>query len=433
MTDQSSFPDEVQLARHKALRVTSKTAIADLEARWSESLLTLIAGSQKRDIEFCGDYRVLLYRLRASTTPWPILDRHMGRTGKIIDLANGVSVESEEGFRYLLGLENRGDLHDDLRREEALTLSAAIHGYISFRPENPLPTDCEKSKTPGHPSEQVVRYVLGRATKTYEDVLTISESCEKPELQARVNLDQIEIPTDLIREPKEVQALADEIAAHGALINPITVIWTSRGRFRLIAGRRRYAAYRLLGWSTIPVRIIAGDEAHLISTQIIENDARLDMDPFTRADAYVTLKRALEDKAGQCSNKDLAEALGVTPQKVSEVLKLQQLPETLREHVRELGLGHRATVDLVRDLIKAKNPEDVLKQASAEAPSATKRPTEDSDGKVTTGKVRRKAFKFKEDGYELVIKSPTDETPSNETLIQKLEALIEKLRTGGVG
>lgn len=431
MAKQTNFPEEIQLIRNKTLRITSKKTLEELDGLWSDSLLTMIARSYNRNVDFCGDYRVLLFRSQPASPPWPILDRRMGGTGKVVDLAHSVSIGSQEGFRMLLGLEDRGDGHDDLRREEALTLSAALQGYISFRPDKPLPADCEHHKELRLPSEQLVRYVIGRATRSYEDLLSIAKPCERPELQTRAGLDKIEIPQDLIREPNEVQTLADEIEAHGGLINPITVIWVSRGQFRLIAGRRRYAACKLLGWSSIPVRIIAGDEVHLISTQIIENDARLNMDPFVRADAYVALKRALEAKSGECSNKDLAHALGVTPQRVSEVLKLLELPEPLREQVRELGLGHRATVDLVRDLIKAENPDDVLKQTLAEKPNATKRSTEVSDGKATTGKVRRKTLKFQQDGYELIIKSPHAEAPSNEMLIERLEAIIKRLKAEG--
>jgi ParB/RepB/Spo0J family partition protein len=332
----------------------------------------------------------------------------------------------------LLGLEDRGDGYDDLRRGEALTLSATLQGYISFRPDNPADVNSVKSHRYPSPSDQLVRYVLGRATRPYEDLLSIAKTCERPDLQARIDLDKLEIPENLIRsEPREVQALADEIAAHGGLINPITVIWVSRGTFRLVAGRRRYAAYKLLGWPSIPVRIIAGDEAHLISTQIIENDARLDMDPFTRADAYVTLKRALEAKSGECSNKDLAHALGVTPQRVSEVLKLLELPDTLRERVRQLGMGHRATVDVVRDLTKAENPEDVLKQITAQKTKPSRGQAEDSIEKAPTGKLRRKTVKFEQDGFELSVKSPNHEPPSTEVLIAKLEAFIKKLKADG--
>lgn len=429
MAKQANFPEEIQLVKNRALRITSKKTIEELEGLWSDSLLTMISGSINRSIEFCGDYKVLLYGTKKSNSLWPILDRHMGRTGKLIDLANGVCLGSEDGFRAILGLEERGDGFDDLRREEGLALSAALQGYISFRPDNPADVNSVKSHRYPSPSDQLVRYVLGRATRPYEDLLSIAKPCERPELQTRVDLDNIKIPKDLIRaDPQATQALAEEIAAHGGLINPITVAWVSRGTYRLVAGRRRYAAYKLLGWPSIPVRIIAGDEAHLISTQIIENDARLDMDPFTRADAYMTLQRALEAKAGQCSNKDLAEALGVTPQKVSEVLKLMELPETLREQVRELGLGHRATVDVVRDLTKAETPEKVLAEITAQK---TKRPAEESDGKNAMGKMRRKAFKFEQDGFELSVKSPYHEPPSTEVLIAKLEAFIKRLKADG--
>jgi hypothetical protein len=154
------------------------------------------------------------------------------------------------------------------------------------------------------------------------------------------------------------------------------------------------------------------------------------MDPFIRADAYLNLKRAIEAKAGQCSNKDLASALGVTPQKVSEVFKLLELPEVLREQVRALDLGHRATVDMVRDLIKAANPEVVLKQITTQKSKPTIVQAEESSGNTPRGKSRRKTVKFEQDGFELIIKPPHGEQPSNETLIERLEAIIKRLKAG---
>lgn len=158
-------------------------------------------------------------------------------------------------------------------------------------------------------------------------------------------------------------------------------------------------------------------ESQLVAAQILEKDARRpDMDLFDRADAYASLRASIEKERGQCSNKDLAEVLGVTPQKVSEVIKLLELPHKFRDKVRDLDLGHRATVDMVRDLIKAESPEDILEQVS--------------DRKPSTGKMRRKTMKFEQSGYEVIIKSPDAEQPSNEAMIEQLELVIKKLKDG---
>ncbi|MDR2663773.1 MAG: ParB/RepB/Spo0J family partition protein [Treponema sp.] len=91
----------------------------------------------------------------------------------------------------------------------------------------------------------------------------------------------------------DLKILAEDIK-HNGLINPVTVKYrlTSAENFVLVAGRRRLAAARLLGWKEIPCRILEGDETeHADDIALSENVNRLAMHPLDEAEIF---RRLLE-------------------------------------------------------------------------------------------------------------------------------------------
>ena len=64
---------------------------------------------------------------------------------------------------------------------------------------------------------------------------------------------------------------------------PILVTPTDDGRYRLIAGERRYRAALAAGHSTIPASIRTADDATAAVWQAVENLARLDLTPSQEA------------------------------------------------------------------------------------------------------------------------------------------------------
>jgi ParB/RepB/Spo0J family partition protein len=429
MAERTNFPAEIQLIRNKGFQITNEDTRKQLEEKWGEAFLWSLRAIYSHKMFTSCNHNVHLFA-NGENPPTPILHRY--RNTAVIDLQRGLAVPAREAFHSLFGLEDLGDGLDEIRQDEARALVAIALGYLEIELEGDKPKNPKKHRDWKSPNQAAKSYIKMRQTRNFFQVLNLGAPTPKPDLHLIAKLEEIEIPYSLIRpDAAKVEELANEIRAHGGLIHPVTVIWLGENRYRLVAGRRRYAAYKLLGWTSIPVRIIAGDEPHLISTQIIENDGRLDMDPFTRADAYSRLKLAIEARDGQCSNKGLAAELGVTPQMVSEVLKIKELPETFRDQVRELGLGHRATVDLVRDVTKTANPEDVQNRVAAQKAKPTKVEAEDSNIKAPKARLRGKTIKYEKDGNKLIIKSPHAEGMSNEDLVEWFEAIIKKLKEGG--
>jgi ParB/RepB/Spo0J family partition protein len=86
----------------------------------------------------------------------------------------------------------------------------------------------------------------------------------------------------------DLDGLAASVAAEG-LLHPVVV--TVAGR--LVAGERRLAAVRQLGWTSVPVTVVGDveDAAVLLRMERDENECRKEMTPSER----VSLGRALED------------------------------------------------------------------------------------------------------------------------------------------
>src|SRR5262249_3880542 len=103
----------------------------------------------------------------------------------------------------------------------------------------------------------------------------------------------------------DVDALARSMADLG-LLQPIVI----RPDDRLIAGYRRLAAARLLGWTDIPVTVVDLDS--VVRGEFAENAVRKD---FTLSEA-VAIKRALEPIERAAAKERMA-----SPEKFSEQAK----------------------------------------------------------------------------------------------------------------
>lgn len=104
----------------------------------------------------------------------------------------------------------------------------------------------------------------------------------------------VDVPVDDLRpdedNPREdVTADLDDLVAsimQAGLLQPIVAQRRPDGTLKIVAGHRRHAAVRLLGWSTVPtvVREEMG-RAEVLAAMLIENSQRRDLDPIQEARA----------------------------------------------------------------------------------------------------------------------------------------------------
>ena len=133
-----------------------------------------------------------------------------------------------------------------------------------------------------------------------------------------------------------IAQLADSIREQGVL-QPLLVVPTSDGRYRIIAGERRYRACRAAGLDTIPCIVRELDVVRQMEIALIENLQREDLNPIEAARAM----KALKDQYGYTQDK-IADRVGKSRPAVANLLRLLDLPEQIAEMVRDgrLTAGH---------------------------------------------------------------------------------------------
>jgi len=103
----------------------------------------------------------------------------------------------------------------------------------------------------------------------------------------QVPIDRIKVRRRVRKEPGDIDALAASMNLHG-LLHPIVV----DRRNRLIAGGRRLAAAKRLGWKTINALIVdADDKADRLELELEENVQRSALSYLELEEGYARLER----------------------------------------------------------------------------------------------------------------------------------------------
>ena len=150
--------------------------------------------------------------------------------------------------------------------------------------------------------------------------------------------------TELDRNPDQprrefdeasLQALADSIREAGVL-QPLLVV-EKNGRYRIVAGERRFRAARIAGLKAVPCIVRDFTPAEQLEAALIENLQREDLNPIEEASA---LKQFME--TCHYTQEQAARRVGRSRPAVANSLRLLTLPETVQEDVRagRISAGH---------------------------------------------------------------------------------------------
>ncbi|MBP5512451.1 ParB/RepB/Spo0J family partition protein [Candidatus Saccharibacteria bacterium] len=121
-----------------------------------------------------------------------------------------------------------------------------------------------------------------------------------------------------------VEALAASIKEHGVL-QPI-VVTKEEGKYKIVAGERRWRASKLAGLKTMPAIVRTLDYQHRLEISIIENAQREDLNAIELATAYAKLKTQFNMSA-----KDIAARIGKSEAAVVNTMRLLNLPDSAKQ------------------------------------------------------------------------------------------------------
>jgi ParB family chromosome partitioning protein len=182
---------------------------------------------------------------------------------------------------------------------------------------------------------------LGRGLAALIGEVDAETSVERPRGQRRV-------PTSSLRpnarNPRRVfsNAELDELVAslrERGIIQPIIArpLRDGADNYEIIAGERRWRAAQRAGLHDVPVVIIEASDDEALQLAIIENVQRADLNPLEEAEGYRSLVRDFSH-----SQDEVARIVGKSRSHVANMLRLQTLPDRVKEHISSgrLSAGH---------------------------------------------------------------------------------------------
>lgn len=169
---------------------------------------------------------------------------------------------------------------------------------------------------------------------------------EKTATASRIALDQIEVNPKQPRKDFDETALS-ELAASLKLhdiIQPLTVSKLPSGKYRLIAGERRFRAAKIAGLKDVPVYIRQANDAELLELALLENLQRENLNAIEVALSYKRLMDELD-----YTQEQVAERMGKERTTVTNYIRLLKLPPDIQVAVRTgvISMGHaRALINV---------------------------------------------------------------------------------------
>lgn len=132
--------------------------------------------------------------------------------------------------------------------------------------------------------------------------------------------------------------LAESIKSKG-ILQPIVVRKDpeNNGGYELIAGERRWRAAQIAQLHDVPVLIKDLTDRDAMQIALIENLQRQDLNPIEEAEAYHRLTQEFNQ-----TQEDVAKGVGKSRSHAANIMRLLDLPKTVRDYVRsgQLTVGH---------------------------------------------------------------------------------------------
>jgi ParB family chromosome partitioning protein len=146
-------------------------------------------------------------------------------------------------------------------------------------------------------------------------------------------------------DEEEITRLASSIQSMGQL-HPIRVRWDAEaGIWVIVTGERRWRATKAAGLTHIDCYFHEGDitPSEILEQQLVENLLREGLKPMEEARGYISLM-----ELNGWNRKQVADALRVSPSKVTRALALLELPDDIQERVQAGAITPTSAYELTK-------------------------------------------------------------------------------------
>ena len=144
-------------------------------------------------------------------------------------------------------------------------------------------------------------------------------------------------------DENSLSELAASVKMHD-IIQPLTVSKLSNGKYRIIAGERRFRAAKIAGLSDVPVYVREARDSKILELALLENLQREDLNAIEIALSYKQLMDELD-----YTQEQLAERMGKERSTITNYIRLLKLPPDIQAAVRNgiISMGHaRALINV---------------------------------------------------------------------------------------
>lgn len=158
---------------------------------------------------------------------------------------------------------------------------------------------------------------------------------------------------------ESLQELSDSIQQDG-VIQPIEVTEIRPNHYLIVHGERRWRAAKMAGLETIPavVRRRDYDETTRFVRQLVENIQREDLNDVDRAGGLLHLRDLMQDELEKAQEEGVSDEqpwgnkmtwakvgqrLGYSRQRIHQLIQLLNLPDEIKEDVRDGRISERDT------------------------------------------------------------------------------------------
>ncbi len=242
-----------------------------------------------------------------------------------------------------------------------------------------------------------------------------------------ISVEEIETNPDQPRSNVgDLTELARSIEAKG-ILEPLLVRPLADGRYRIIAGERRFRAAIEAGLTEVPCIELDVPDNEVLEIALIENLHRKDLHPFEEAEGYQALA-----SRHRYTQQQIADAVGKSRVSVTEARSLLNIPEHLREECRRADIKAHSVLLQIARMETAEKMRDAIALVSAGSTREALRAKRKERGKAGK-RASRFSFVYKPEGAPFKLNlSFSKSRVGREELVETLREIIQQLEAGRI-